>query len=131
MFVDASVIVAMMNDEPDGALLSERLDGDLTPLTSGLALFEAVLAVSRTRRSTIEQARGFVDEFVHITGVEIIGISPHDAQEAIGAFNRFGKGRHRAALNMGDCFAYACAKSRSIPLLCKGDDFIHTDIEIA
>ena len=41
------------------------------------------------------------------------------------------KGRHRAALNMGDCFAYACAKMNRVPLLCKGDDFVHTDIRIA
>jgi ribonuclease VapC len=47
---------------------------------------------------------------------------------AIDAFARYGKGRHPAALNMGDCFSYACAKSRALPILCKGDDFARTDV---
>ncbi len=52
-------------------------------------------------------------------------------QIARGAFSRFGKGRHRAALNYGDCFSYALAISLGEPLLCKGDDFIHTDVSLA
>jgi len=51
---------------------------------------------------------------------------------ALEAFARFGKGQgHRAGLNMGDCFSYACAKMRNVPLLCKGNDFIHTDLSLA
>lgn len=50
---------------------------------------------------------------------------------AVSAFERFGKGRHRAALNMGDCFAYACARSADVPLLFKGNDFPRTDIAVA
>ncbi|CAN5295645.1 hypothetical protein BH09PSE1_BH09PSE1_29370 [soil metagenome] len=58
-----------------------------------------------------------------------IGASEH--RLALEAFDRFGKGRHPAALNMGDCFAYACAKSLAVPLLYKGDDFAQTDVEAA
>jgi len=61
--------------------------------------------------------------------VEIVPVDEDQAQIARSAWRRFGKGRHPAALNYGDCFAYALAKSRSAPLLFVGDDFAQTDIE--
>jgi ribonuclease VapC len=63
--------------------------------------------------------------------VEIAAVDAELARLAADAFARFGKGRHRAGLNYGDCFAYALAKARRAPLLFKGDDFVHTDIEPA
>ena len=62
------------------------------------------------------------------TVVPIDGVVGHIALEA---FERYGKGRHKAALNMGDCFAYGCAKAHKVPLLFKGGDFAYTDIAIA
>ena len=62
----------------------------------------------------------------------IVPVLPEDAEIAADAFLRFGRGSgHKAQLNFGDCFSYALAKSRNLPLLFKGDDFIHTDIEPA
>jgi ribonuclease VapC len=65
------------------------------------------------------------------TDAQVVSMDRHIADLALDAHRRFGKGRHKAALNMGDCFSYACAKAHRVPLLCKGDDFIHTDIRIA
>jgi ribonuclease VapC len=131
MFVDASAIVALIIVEPDADSLANRLARSTAPITSGIALFEAAASIARVRRSTIEQAKGYLDEFLKITGTAVIEVTEREAEEAIQAFSRYGKGRHRAALNMGDCFAYACAKSRGVPLLFKGDDFVHTDIATA
>jgi ribonuclease VapC len=55
-------------------------------------------------------------------------VSLEQARAALASFIRYGKGRHRARLNLGDCFAYALAKTRNLPLLFKGDDFLNTDI---
>jgi ribonuclease VapC len=131
VFVDSSAIVSMVVKESDADELANRLETARSPLTSGLAVFETVLGVMRIHRWTVPRAREAVEEFLEIAGVKVIDISEQDARAALEAFSRFGKGRHRAALNMGDCFSYACASERGIPLLCKGNDFVHTDIELA
>ena len=64
-------------------------------------------------------------------GIAIVPVTSQQAHLAREAYQKFGKGNHPAKLNMGDCFAYALAKARSEPLLFKGDDFRHTDIEAA
>ncbi len=64
-------------------------------------------------------------------GVEIVAVTPAHAEITIEAFRRFGRGRHKAGLNMGDCFSYALAKAPDVPLLFKGDDFAWTDIRVA
>lgn len=71
-----------------------------------------------------------LDRFISRAGIELIPVDPEQGQLARLAFSRFGKGRHRAGLNYGDCFAYAAAISLGQPLLSKGDDFIHTDVPI-
>lgn len=83
--------------------------------------------MARIRRSPVEIAQHSVDMFLVSVGAETMPIDTDIGAAAIAAFARFGKGRHPAALNMGDCFAYACAGSRGLPLLCKGDDFARTD----
>ncbi len=64
-------------------------------------------------------------------GIEIVSVTASQAEVARSAFRRFGKGRHQAGLNFGDCFAYALAMSFQEPLLFKGNDFLHSDIQIA
>ena len=70
-------------------------------------------------------------EFLHLMGTDLVAIPTEAATLALEAFDRYGKGRHPAGLNMGDCFAYACARHFNQPLLYKGDDFPRTDIEAA
>lgn len=69
-----------------------------------------------------------VDDFLAEVRAVPVPIDAEMGRIAIAAFERCGKGRHQAALNMGDCFAYACARSMNVPLLCKGNDFPRTDV---
>lgn len=72
-----------------------------------------------------------VDVFLRVNKVETIPITAEIGSLAVEASRRYGRGRHKADLNFGDCFAYACARARGVPLLFKGEDFVHTDIEAA
>ena len=86
----------------------------------------------RVKRIDTSDARDIVAQFQKIYAIHSVAIEERFAAAALTAHERFSKGRgHRAQLNMGDCFAYACAKLLKVPLLCKGNDFRHTDIKIA
>ena len=69
-----------------------------------------------------------LDHFIGRAGIELVAVDAEHAKVACSAFSRFGKGRHRAGFNYGDCFSYALAISTGEPLLFKGDDFVHTDV---
>ncbi|MFC5395096.1 type II toxin-antitoxin system VapC family toxin [Bosea vestrisii] len=131
IYVDASAIVAMILSEPDAADLASALDGGDAAITSPLAIYEASLAIARVNAIPAAIAR---DE-IHLTLTRMsIAIAPIDASQgdiAVSAFDRFGQGRHPAALNMGDCFAYACAAVHDARILFKGQDFSQTDLPSA
>ena len=128
MFVDASAIVAILTAESGADVLAGRLEAASQPVTSAVAVFEATAGVARKKACSITVARDFVFRFLAAAGVDIVPIREREAVLALEAFDRFGKGRHPAGLNMGDCFAYACAHAFSVPLLFKGDDFARTDL---
>ncbi len=128
MFVDSSAIVAILTAEEDADLLADRIDAAVTPVTSAVAIFEATLGLCRKRYATVEEARDDVRVFLETAGIEVVGLSTEEADMALLAFSRYGKGRgHPAQLNMGDCFAYAVARVRGVTLLYKGNDFSQTD----
>jgi ribonuclease VapC len=131
MFVDASALTAMLTNESDAAELIARLQADTTRLTSPLVIWETVMAVSRVIGLPITEAETAVDEYLALMGITVAPVAAETRHIALSAFDRFGKGRHPAALNFGDCFAYACAWQVGEPLLYKGDDFPLTDIEAA
>lgn len=131
MFIDASAIVAMMADESEARLLAERLMSANLRTTSPIALWEASVAYSRIFGLEPKAALRDVESYIQSLGITVIAIAPATAAEAIDAYQRFGKGRHPAGLNFGDCFAYACARHLNMPLLYKGDDFSKTDIDSA
>jgi ribonuclease VapC len=129
MFVDASAIVAIITREPEEDAFTEALIKAATPVTSGLAIFEATRAIARKKRSALAEAEQDVRDFLAASHITIVSISDAEAAAALDACARYGKGRgHAAQLNMGDCCAYAAAQNRWIPLLFKGGDFAHTDI---
>ena len=128
VFIDASAIVAILAAEEDGPALSARVDRAGSIHTSPIAIYEAVLALARRRVVSIVDAQQAVDAFISSSGTQIIPITSEIGREAIRAFARYGRGRHPAALNMGDCFAYACARTLVVPLLYKGEDFAQTDL---
>ena len=131
MFIDASALTAMLVDERDAGELLARMQSHTRRITSPLAIWETVVAVARILGLEVEVAEAAVEQFVALIGVVVEPVPAEARRLAIGAFARFGKGRHPAALNFGDCFAYACAKQAGVPLLYKGEDFPQTDIEAA
>ncbi len=131
MFLDASAIVAILAREDDADRLSTALSRAPLKMTSALAVWEAATGFARQRGMALSEARAVVQSFVVRAKVQLVPIGANEYEMALDAFDRFGKGRHPARLNMGDCFAYACAKTHRVPLLFKGDDFSQTDIPVA
>jgi len=131
MFVDASAIVAILVLEDDAPAFEARLEEAVVTYTSSIAIYEAVLGIARILGISVAIAQVEVDNFVAEAGAQVIPITTEIGRGAIRAFERFGRGRHAARLNMGDCFAYACARTLDVPLLFKGDDFSQTDIAVA
>ena len=131
MFVDTSAIIAIIADEPDRLSLSARLAQATQVFVSPVVVYESIAGLARRRACSILDAENLVSAFMEEVRAEMIDINAGIASQAAHTFGRFGKGKHKADLNMGDCFAYACAKERDLPLLFKGNDFVHTDIGIA
>jgi ribonuclease VapC len=134
IFVDASALVAIICGEPEAPALVASLDSaaEMGALTSAIAIYEAVLGVRRVLRGSLEDARQDVSDLISRAGIGVVPITPADAELALAAFARYGKGQgHPAQLNMGDCFAYASARRHGARLLCKGDDFRRTDLRLA
>ena len=131
MFVDASALVAILIDENDAPQLLARIQKARIRMTSPLAVWETALAVARGLDLDIRQAHQAVEEFLSLADIHVSAVPPEARYHALDAFERFGKSRHPASLNFGDCFAYACARMAGVPLLYKGEDFPQTDIETA
>ena len=129
MFVDASAIVAILTRESGFESLNVALEGATALHTSAVAIFEATLGVRRKRRCDVAQAQQVVMAFLAALRIDVAIIAAAEASGALDAFSRFGKGTgHPAQLNMGDCFAYAVARSIGASVLFTGDDFARTDI---
>lgn len=128
MILDTSAIIAVLFQEPGAAHLLERLR--LSPVrgvgTPTLVEAGAVLT-ARAGEPAVALLHRFLQEFE----VTVIPFEKAHWQVAVAAYNDFGRGRHPAALNLGDCFSYATAKLAGQPLLCIGDDFPRTDLAIA
>jgi ribonuclease VapC len=128
IFVDASALVAVICGEDGSADIATCLETMETFITSPVAIYEATIAVARSTKVTLTEARKDVDELLTRIDIQSLPVAPEDSEAALLAFERYGKGRHKARLNMGDCFAYAMARSRNAAILFTGDDFIHTDL---
>lgn len=131
MFVDASALTAMLADELDGFELMARMRQAKVRVTSPVAVWEAGVAVARLTGKSVKDAATGLDQFLELTKIQMLPVPREAATLALDAFDRYGKGRHAAQLNMGDCFAYACARHSGQPLMFKGNDFPLTDIEVA
>ena len=125
MVIDTSAIVAIALNEPDAAELEVRIADDPVRLISAATVLEATI-VLETRLGDAG-GREF-DLWLLKIGAEIVPVDAEQADAARRAWRRFGKGRHAAALNYGDCFSYALALTRGEPLLFKGEDFAKSDV---
>lgn len=132
MFVDASAIVAILTREPEADTLADALEGASSPITSPIAIFEAAAGICRKRHASVEEAEEDVNEFLRLAGVHAVPITERDAETALVAFSRYGKGRgHPGRLNLGDCFACAVTRNHRTALLFKGEDFDKTNVPSA
>lgn len=127
MVIDTSAVLAILQGEAERRSFIEAIESADSPRMSVASLVETSIVIES--RYGVEGLRD-LDRFIARAKIELIPVSAEQGQLARSAYSRFGKGRHRAALNYGDCFAYAAAVSLGEPLLCKGNDFIYTDAPI-
>lgn len=127
MVLDTSALVAILLDEPERRRFNEAIEADPRRLTSAATLLETAI-VLETRSGEI--AGRELDLFLHRAKIEVVPVDADQIELARAAFRQFGKGRHSAGLNFGDCFSYALAAATDEPLLCKGLDFSRTDLTL-
>jgi ribonuclease VapC len=127
VILDTSAILSVILAEPDARAFESRIDGaDLVGVGSPTLVEAGIVLGSRLPTS----ARVVLERYLGHIGAEIIPFGEEHWKVALDAAARFGKGRHPASLNVGDCLSYATARVAGRPLLCKGDDFARTDIEL-
>ncbi len=125
MVIDSSALIAILSKEAERRPFEDSIRLAPARLLSACGLVETSIVVLSRRR---EEGLAILDELLADMQVETVPVSANHARLAVDAFRRFGKGRHPAGLNFGDCFSYALAKATGEPLLFKGDDFSQTDI---
>jgi len=128
MIVDTSVIIAILRDEPDANAFAVALNAADVRRLSAASYVEAGLVTDSNRDVLLSNQ---LDSLLRRSFINLEPLTVEQARIARDAYRIFGKGRHRAGLNFGDCFAYALAKDKGEPLLFKGDDFRRTDVEVA
>ena len=126
MVIDTSALLAILQDEPERRSFNLAIEADETKLLSAASLVEASL-VTATRYGS--DGVHLLDLFLVKAGISIESVDVNQAYIARRAFNQYGKGRHPAGLNFGDCFTYALARFTGEPLLFKGHDFSKTDLD--
>jgi len=123
--VDSSALIAVLNMEPESARLAGAMEADANRLISAATVVEAGVVIESRYGSAGGRE---LDLFIAKATLSIEAVTAQQAEVAREAWRRYGKGRHSAGLNFGDCFSYALAKVMGEPLLFKRDDFTHTDI---
>ena len=127
MVIDTSAFVAIFFAEPERQIFRDAIMAAETRLVSAVSVFETGIVLE----SRIGEGAGReFDLFVVRAKIEVVAVDAEQAELARSAWRRYGKGRHSAGLNFGDCFAYALAKSSGEQILAKGTDFARTDIEL-
>lgn len=125
MVIDTSAIIAILFDEPEREAFIHKIAAATHRFISAPTLVECSLVVEARKQSL---GRAELELFVYTAELIVVPFDQAQADLATAAWRSYGKGRHPASLNLGDCFAYALAKARNQPLLFKGADFSKTDI---
>jgi ribonuclease VapC len=126
MVIDTSALIAVLLGEPDAAHIARAIEAGSPRLLSAATLLEASIVIESRKG---EAGGRELDLLLYRGAIEVVPVDQDQAEIARSAWRRFGKGRHPAALNYGDCFAYALASTRRLPLLFCGNDFTQTDLE--
>ena len=127
MILDSSAIVAVLRAEPEASAFATAIASVGSRRISAVSYVEAAIVIDRGGDAIA--SRRF-DDFFRALQIAIEAVTPKQAELARAAYRDFGKGRHKAGLNFGDCFAYALAKDLDESLLFKGTDFRRTDVEV-
>jgi ribonuclease VapC len=125
MVIDSSAALAILLGEVENDLFASAIDADPTRIMSAVSVLETSIVVEARKGPAAGRE---LDLFLHRGRIDIVPFNAHQLEVARDAYRRYGKGFHRAALNFGDCCAYALAAASGEPLLFKGGDFTHTDI---
>ncbi|WEX90130.1 type II toxin-antitoxin system VapC family toxin [Sinorhizobium garamanticum] len=128
MVIDTSAIVALAFNEPEAETYERKVVDAPRRFISAATVLELAIVIEARLG---EAGAAELDLWLYKAGVEIVAVDAEQIAVARRAWRSYGKGRHPAGLNYGDCFSYALAKTRNEPLLFKGDDFSRTDIEAA
>jgi ribonuclease VapC len=128
MVLDTSAVIAVQLGEPGYQRLLDRFAEARTILIGAPTLFETAMVLTNKIGPV---ASTVIDAFLKDQQVQVVSFHQRHYRAAMDAFLRYGKGRHRAALNLADCMSYATAAVADLPLLFIGDDFSKTDIRAA
>lgn len=128
MIIDSSALIAILLGEVDAPVYIEALSSAGRKFMSSFTYLETAIVIEA--RKGPEGARALA-ELVAVAGIESVAFDASLSEVALDGWRRYGKGRHAAGLNIGDCASYALARVMHEPLLFKGDDFTHTDIPSA
>ena len=109
IFADASALIAIIAGEPEGDRLADLLEAERVRLCSALTVWETIAGLCRNYTFSVPAARTHVRRFLETGNFQLVGIGEREFDLAVDAYAEYGKGRHPAALNLGDCYAYACA----------------------
>jgi ribonuclease VapC len=126
MVIDTSALLSVLLQERDADRFAQAIDAGSPRLLSAANLLEASIVIESRKG---EAGGRELDLLVYRAGIEVVAVDQNQAETARVAWRRFGKGRHPAGLSYVDCFAYALARSRRLPLLFCGNDFSQTDID--
>ena len=128
MILDSSAVVAILRAEREAPQFARAIQTAEPRRISAVSYVEAAVVIDSSKDAIA--SRRF-DDFFRTSRIAVETVTAKQAEIARQAYRDFGKGRHKAGLNFGDCFAYALAKELDEPLLFKGNDFHHTDVEAA
>jgi ribonuclease VapC len=125
MVIDTSALVALLSNEPDALRIALAIEGASVRLVSAATFLETAIVIESKKG---EAGGRELELLLYRASIEVAPVDQDQAEIARQAWQRYGKGRHPAGLNYGDCFAYALATQRRLPLLFRGDDFAQTDV---
>jgi ribonuclease VapC len=131
IFCDASALIAIIVGETGAERLADALEHDAVRLCPALSVWETMAGQCRSHAFSPAEARAHIARHLDLADIHFVAIGEAEYPIAADAYEKFGRGRRPAALNMGDRHAYACAKSHGACLLLEGNDFAKTDIEPA
>jgi ribonuclease VapC len=127
LVIDTSALMSIVLGEPTAQRLAELLAACDEAIISAVTLVETTI-VAEARLGPAGAM--LVQSVLREANIRTVDVSAATAVDAVEGWRSYGKGRHRASLNLGDCFTYALARRRRIPILCVGDDFVHTDASV-